>query len=334
MNAKTVEPLVVVGKKVEPGTRREIPLRISEFYTANPVYVPVVVIHGAEAGPAVFITAAIHGDEINGIEIVRRLIQTLDPGKLRGSVLCVPIVNIFGFYAMSRYLPDGRDLNRAFPGMQKGSPASRIAKILFDDIIQLCDYGIDIHTPRIKRFEIPHTEADLTNRDAHQLARAFGLPVIINTPGVEKSLQQAANSAGIPTIVLSGGEVLRFHETVNRQGLQGILNTLTELQMYDGERIQPEYSIIVREGTPVQTRRGGILHVDVRAGDIAYEGDHLARVTNPFGETEEHITAPETGLLISISKNPLVNPGNEVCSYVKLDKSLHLVEQAVNRQGV
>jgi len=324
--------LYVAGKDVEPGSKKEIRLQISEYFTGNPVYIPVVVVHGAETGPKIFITAAIHGDEINGVEIIRRLITFIDPEKLRGTLFCVPIVNIFGFYNMVRNLPDGRDLNHHFPGSEKGSGASRIAYTLFNKVIKLCDYGIDIHTPRIKRYEIPHTEADLASREAHQLARSFGLPVIINIPGREKSLQHSANEAGIPTIVFSGGEVLRFHEKINSSGLKGIFNVLADQDMYDVEKTKPEYSIIVRKGKSIQTRHGGIIYVEVSAGDLVYKGERLARITSPFGREVEDIYMPETGLIISVSTNPLVTPGNEVCFYVRLDKSLPIVEKAFQKR--
>jgi predicted deacylase len=325
------EPLNILNEKVAPGTLKEIPLKISEFFTSNPVFVPVVAIRGENEGPAVFITASIHGDEINGVEIVSRLIQFIDPGKLSGTLICVPIVNIFGFFTMNRYFVDRRDLNTVFPGNMTGSATSRVAKIIFDEIIQKCDFGIDIHTPRVKRYEIPHVEADINNQSTRWLAKAFDIPVTINTPGLEKSLQNTASSVGIPTIVYSGGEVLRFHESVTEKGLSGILNVLSELKMYEIEKTKPEYSIVVKEGKSVKTRHGGILYISARAGDIAHKGDVIAKVTNPFGKTVEKVKAPETGLLISISKNPLVNPGNEVCSYVKLDKSLKLVENALNK---
>lgn len=359
--------IIIAGEQISNGTLREVRLKISEFYTANPVYIPVIVIHGVEEGPKLFVTAAIHGDEINGIEIVRRLITNISPEELRGTLLCVPIVNVFGFYTMTRNVPERRDLNAFFPGITKGSTASRIAFILFEEIIKKCDYGIDLHTPRANRFELPHTEADLSNREAHHLARAFGASVIIDTPGHEKSLQNAATRAEIPTIVYSGGEVLRFHEDVTEKGVKGILNVLAYLEMVDsdpagpregaknsstrlagpdksgvlgvsregqaGERPgEPEFSIIVQESRSVQTQQGGILYVEVQPGELMYQGDLLARVTNPFGKDVEPIKARETGLVISTSTNPLVNPGNEVCSYVRLDKSLGMVEKAMQKK--
>jgi len=327
------DSLHIAGKEVKPGTLHEINLKISEYYTANPVYIPVIVINGIEEGPHLFITAAIHGDEINGIEIVRRLITIITPETLRGVLICVPIINIFGFYTMTRSMPDRRDLNETFPGSPKGSTAARIAAALFDDIISKCHYGIDIHTPRANRFEMPHTEADLNHREAHQLARAFGTPLIIDMPGSDKSLQYTATNAGIPTIVYSGGEVLRFDEATTEQGVIGIKNVLSYLGMADFERVKPEFEIIVQKSRSVKTQTGGILYVLAKAGSLLYKGCLVARVTQPFGKDVEHITAPETGLVISISTTPLVNPGNEVCTYVLLDKSLGIVEDVYRKNG-
>ncbi len=155
--------LYVAGEAVKRGSQSEVRLKISEFYTHNPVHIPVIVSHGIHDGPALFITAAVHGDEINGIEIVRRLIHHIDPQELSGSLYCVPIVNIFGFYSNTRSIVDRRDLNDCFPGIKKGSTASRIASILYDEIISQCDFGVDIHTPKANRLEIPHLEANLSN---------------------------------------------------------------------------------------------------------------------------------------------------------------------------
>jgi hypothetical protein len=325
--------ITIAGKEIQPGTIHEIKLKISEYYTANPVYIPVVVINGNEEGPRLFITAALHGDEINGIEIASQLITSINPETLNGVLICVPIINIFGFYTMSRSMPDRRDLNETFPGSPKGSPAARIAAILFEEVIQKCNYGIDIHTPRANRFEMPHIEADLNNREAHQLARAFGTPLIINAHGPEKSLQNTATSSGIPTIVYSGGEILRFDEKTTEQGVTGIHNVLSHLEMADFERKKPEFEIIVQKSRSLRTLTGGILYIHVKAGDLIYKGELVARVTHPFGKDTEHITAPETGLIISASTTPLVNPGNEVYSYVILDKSLGIVEDTYRKNG-
>ena len=325
--------LSIDGKTILPGTQTEVYLKISEFYTHNPVYIPVIVSHGNTEGPKLFVTAAIHGDEINGIEIVRRLVSRIDPGTLNGTILFVPIVNIFGFYSMTRNMADRRDLDDCFPGIKKGSAASRIALILFEEIISLCDFGIDLHTPKANMLEILHVEADLSNREAHHLARAFSTSVIIDTPGKENSLQNAASGSGIPTVIYSGGEVLRFHEQVTDKGVLGILNVLSYLEMIEHEIRKPEYSIIVQKSRSVQTKSGGILHIDAQPGDLLYAGQEVAQVMDPFGSDVERIIAPESGLVISVSTNPFVNPGYGVYAYVMLDRSLGIVEEAIRKRN-
>ncbi|MFC1564134.1 succinylglutamate desuccinylase/aspartoacylase family protein [candidate division KSB1 bacterium] len=324
----------ILGEKVEPGTRKPVMIKTSEFYTGNPVKLPLIITHGVEEGPRLFVTAAVHGDEINGIEILRRLNAKLDPENVTGTLICFPIVNIFGFYSMQRKMQDGRDLNRSFPGIEKGSSTARIAKLLYEEIIKKCDYGIDLHTPRANRFEIPHTEADTFNEAAFRIARAFGLPVIIHTKGPEKSLQHTATEEGIPTIVYSAGEVLRFHEEITQRGVEGILNVMHELGMFEVKTTHPDYSIIVQESRAIHTKKGGILHVGVNTGQLIYEHDYIGKVLNPFGFEVEDIHAPENGLIICISTNPLVNPGDEICSYVMLDKSLGTVENALKNNDV
>ncbi len=323
--------LEIAGEKISPGKKQAVNLKISEFYSGNPVNIPVIVTRGKSDGPVLFVSAAIHGDEINGTEIVRQFNALLDPEEIRGTIVCVPIVNIFGFYSMTRIMPDNRDLNRSFPGSEKGSATSRIAKILFDEIISKCDYGIDFHTPRSKRFDLSHTEADIDNEDAFRLAKAFGQNIIIKTSGPLKSLQNSATSTGIPTIVFSGGEVLRFNKSTIRNGLQGLINVLIDLDMKDGEMIKPEYIIIVKESRQVHCLKGGMLRINVNTGDLIYKDNLLGKVYDPYGHAIEEIKAPENGIVISITTNPLLNPGNEVCSYVMLDKSLSMVEHTLVR---
>ncbi|MCP4724452.1 MAG: succinylglutamate desuccinylase/aspartoacylase family protein [bacterium] len=325
--------LEIIGEKIEPGTRKPVMVKTSEFYTGNPVRLPIVITHGKEKGPKIFITAAVHGDEINGTEIVRRLNAKLDPEQLSGTVICIPIVNISGFYSMQRKMQDGRDLNRSFPGIEKGSSTSRIAKLLFEEIISKCDYGIDLHTPRMNRFEIPHTEGDTFNEAVFRMARAFGLPIIIHTKGPEKSLQYTATEAGVPTIVYSAGEILRFHENITQKGFEGILNVMHEVGMIDFETTNPDFSVIVQESRAVHTKKGGILHIKVLTGQLVYEKDPIGNVLNPFGFEVEDIQAQENGLIICVSTNPLVHPGDEVCSYVMLDKSLGVVENAIKNNA-
>jgi predicted deacylase len=326
------DELKIGGVAVAPGESKEIRLKLSESYGSTPVFMPVTVVRGALPGPAVFFTAAVHGDEINGVEIVRQLTYSLDPQRLRGAVVCVPIVNIPGFNNRSRYLPDGRDLNRSFPGDAQGSQAARVAHLVFSEIIKKCAFGIDFHTATNGRANMPHIRADVDDEEARRLAKAFGPNVILHGKGSRGSLRREATGAGVPTLVFEAGEAGRFERRTVRIGLEGALNVLAELKMLETERREPAYQVIVKTGEWVRADRGGIFNLTAEPGDLVYANDELGVISNPFGRELKSVRAPFTGLVVGVTVNPLVNPGSPICHIVKLDKTLPRVERALGRE--
>ncbi|MBI2059003.1 MAG: succinylglutamate desuccinylase/aspartoacylase family protein [Nitrospirae bacterium] len=329
---KEKKPLRIAGTTIQPGETYEINLKVSEFYTATAATIPVTVIAGESSGPTLFVTAAVHGDELNGVEMVRQMICRTRPADLRGTLVLIPVVNRFGFLNQTRYLPDRRDLNRYFPGNPSGHMADRIAHRIFNDIIRHCDCGIDLHTAATDRTNLPHVRGDLHAPWVRRLAKAFGEEIIIDAGGSEGSIRRAAVAAGVPTLLYEAGESQKFQDGLIRQGVEGIRNVMIELGMITGTKVTPAFRIIVKKSEWIRAEKGGILILYKKPGDLVYEGEEMALNTNPFGREFGTIRSPLTGLVIGATTLPLVNPGAPVCHVAKLDRTLPLVERAVRRK--
>ena len=320
-------PLTVGGRSVDPGTTLEFQLKISEYYTTSPVNVPVTVIRGREDGPVVFLVAAIHGDELNGVEIVRRSLVGISHDRIRGALICVPVVNRFGFLNRSRYLPDRRDLNRSFPGSTRGPAASRVAAAVFREIVSPATAGVDFHTAAFGRANLPHLRADMRDGTARRLARWFGAEIIVDGPGRRKSLRAASTAAGRPCIVYEAGETAKFQPRAIRKGLVGAYNVLAGLGMLDIPRREPRFQIVVRRADWVRADRGGIVDLRVKPGDLVYRGDTVGVITNPFGREVVSVTSHTTGVVLGTSTLPMVNPGDAVVHVGRLTRTLATVER-------
>jgi predicted deacylase len=313
-----MKPFEIAGMKVPAGRRKDLKIRISEFYTATPVFIPVTVVHGRRPGPALFVAAAVHGDEINGVEMVRQVRALVDPGRLRGTLILVLIANPISFLTMSRDLPDGRDLNRYFPGRERGSMASLIADAIFTKVVRRADFGIDLHTAAAGRTNLPHVRADLSSPVLRRLASAFGCEVIFDMVGEEGMLRRAASKAGVPTIVFEAGEPLKFQRPLIRRGVEGICNVMADLRMYEVDRVPARFQIIVEDHRWIRASRGGILNLMVKPGDIIAKNSVIAVNTKPFGTEVRRIRAPYAGLVVGCTTVPMVIPGSAVCHMIPL----------------
>lgn len=310
--ARPGEPIEVGGAKIPPGEQRTINLPVARLYTHTEMNMPVHVMHGRRSGPCLFVCAALHGDEILGVEIIRRLLRRNDVRRLKGTLLAVPVVNVFGFVSHSRYLPDRRDLNRFFPGRAKGSLASRLAEIFMEEIVQPATHGIDLHTGANHRTNLPQIRASLEDEATAELARAFGTPVIIDARMRDGSLRQAVMEQNKPMLVFEAGEVLRFDELSIRYGLNGILAVMRHLDMLPKRR-RPERAsspLVARSTRWVRAPHSGILESLVGLGDMVIEGQLMGRITDPLGEAEVTVPAPVNGLVIGRLCLPLVHRGD------------------------
>jgi predicted deacylase len=300
---------------VEPGARAEIMLPVADLYTATSLAMPVQVVCGRKTGPVLFVSAAIHGDELNGVEIVRRLLKRKIIWSIRGTLIAVPIVNVHGFLDQSRYLPDRRDLNRSFPGSAKGSIAARLANLFIRQIVSAADYGIDLHTGAINRANLPQIRANLDDARTFELARAFGAPVIIDADVRDGSLRGCAAELGIPTLIYEAGEALRFDETSIRAGLRGIFNVMRAIGMLPEKRAAERQKrfvepVVARSTRWVRAPESGIVHHRAKLGRRVEEGSRLATISDPIGRREDVILAPFDGIVIGRSNLPLAHEGD------------------------
>jgi len=315
-----------------PGERAWHDLVISESVAGRDITIPVYVWKGKEPGPIVSVTAAVHGDEINGTGTIRSII-TDPPFELqRGTLVMVPVVNILGFELHSRYLPDRRDLNRTFPGSASGSLASRLAHSFFNQLTKHCDFGIDLHTAAVRRTNFPNVRADLSIPELHSFARAFGTELVIDGKGPKGSLRSAATKEGCLTVILEAGEVWKVESSIVEYSIRGITNCLRYLKMLEGKPTLPAYRLETDAATWIRASVGGFLEFHVGPGDIVHEDDAIATSWNLGGEEVETIRAPRDGIILGMTTIPSVAPGDPVVHLTYPKKgSISRIERLVDK---
>ena len=317
------ESIRIAGAEIKPGQRLTVDLPIARLYTRTEMTMPVHVVHGRRPGPSLFVSAGIHGDEINGVEVIRRLLKLKLLSKLHGTLIAIPTVNVYGFINRSRYLPDRRDLNRCFPGSDQGSLASRLASLFMNEIVDKCNHGIDIHTGSDHRINLPQIRADLNDPENMRLAQSFGTPVIIDARVRDGSLREAVAERGIPMLLYEGGEALRFSELAIRTGIRGIVAVMREIGLlpkrtHTRPPLQP---IVVRTTKWVRAPISGIHYSMQPLGTRVNAGQVIGLIGDPFGETEEKIISPIDGVVIGRSNLPLVHRGNALFNIASVGES-------------
>jgi len=326
----TNKPITIGDTQVNPGDRVNVSLPVADLYTSTSLSMPVKVICGRLAGPVLFVSAAIHGDELNGVEIIRRLLKRKVLRSIRGTLLAVPIVNVHGFLDQSRYLPDRRDLNRSFPGSSKGSIAARLANKFTKQILSNADYGIDLHTGAINRSNLPQIRANLDDVQTLDIAKAFGAPVIINSNIRDGSLRECASDQGLPMLIYEAGEALRFDETSIRAGIRGILNVMRHIGMLSASETRKHVTPIVAQSTQwVRAETSGIVSGKAKLGSTIKNGQRLAIISDPLGEDEANVLAPFDGIVIGRSNLPLAHEGDalfNLSSFSNVPKASDIVE--------
>jgi len=299
--------------EVRPGQRATIDLPITDLSTHTPMTLPVQVIHGRKPGPTLFICAALHGDEISGVEIIRRLLKLSPLRRISGTLIAAPIVNVFGFVSLSRYLPDRRDLNRSFPGSTKGSLAARLANLFLTEVVAKASHGIDLHTGAVGRTNFPQIRANLNDERVERLARAFGVPIVINAGYRAGSLRHAASERyGVPVLVYEAGEALRFDELSIRAGVKGVTRMMRALGMISPGKprkrnLEP---LVVRSSTWVRAPVSGVFRASISQGTFVEKGDLLGLLSDPFGENETNVVAGAKGIVVGQSTLPVVHEGD------------------------
>lgn len=321
--------LIIGGVEILKGSRQTLNIELPKLYN-TPTNLPVRVIRGKKDGPTVFISAAIHGDELNGIEIIRRIRKLKILSRLKGTLILVPIVNVYGIMTLSRYLPDRRDLNRSFPGSTRGSLASRVAKTFFDEIVCKCDLGIDLHTASIHKSNLPQVRTNLNNEYTLDLAKAFEAPVVLHSELRDGSLRAVAQDRGIPILLYEAGEALRFDETSIRIGVKGIINVLRENNMLPKvqEKKRKRIPVVTRSSQWIRASESGMIRTIKALGDTVQKDEIIAYIDEPLDSNTYEIRSVFDGIIIGKSEIPLVQEGDAIFHIAKF-KNLETAENKI-----
>lgn len=308
------DKLVIGGETIKKGERKRILLDVAKLYDFTDMNIPIEVIRGKQDGPILFVSGAVHGDEINGVEIVRRLLSKKSLKTIKGTLIAVPIVNVFGFNTKSRYLPDRRDLNRSFPGSDEGSLTAQLAHTFMTEIVEKCTHGIDLHCAAINRINLPQIRACLEDPETARMAEAFRVPVVLHSNLRDGSLREATRQRQIPTLLFEGGEALRFNEKVIKSGLEGVISVMREIGMLrplKNKRAEREV-FIARSSHWIRASHSGILSIKKKIGDRVKKGQVIGVISDPFGHEKFEILARRTGIIIGAVTLPLLNRGDAV----------------------
>jgi len=323
--------LVLAGERIGFGESRDLQLEVSASYAGLPLYLPFRVIRATLPGPTVFVTAAVHGDELNGTGIVRELIVNPQFMLKSGTLVLIPVVNILGFERHARYLPDRRDLNRSFPGSSKGSMARRYAGAIFE-VLRKCDFGIDLHSAALRRTNFANVRADLTDEATEKMAWAFGCEMVVNSKGPMGSLRRSCLQAGCPTIILEAGEVWKIEPAVVDIGTRGVANVLKSLGMIAGDIEVPAYQAQIDKTKWVRAQNGGLLQFHVSPGDVVDKGQALATNSDLLGREQNVLISPVSGIVLGMTTLPAVKPGDPVCHVAIPRSGLAPIREALENQ--
>jgi uncharacterized protein len=323
-------PFEIGSLLVQPGDRLTVELEVSTLANATRMNLPVHVVHGTEAGPVLFLSAVVHGDEILGLEIVRRVLAHDALKVIKGTLLAVPIVNAFGFLNHSRYMPDRRDLNRSFPGSDQGSLSSLLADLFFREVVKRSQYGIDLHTAALHRTNLPQIRMAPDDDELSRLAEAFAPPVILTSKLRDGSLRQCAGDEGVKVLLFEGGEALRFDESAIEAGVKGTLRVMKAIGMIDTAPAVPAHSVITRSSASswVRAPEGGILHSVRQPGDRVGLREPIAIITDPLGTVTVPVFAEEDGIIIGRTNLPIVNRGDALFHVARIKTKGRVVVQS------
>lgn len=312
-------PFEIGTDQVNAGRRAHVELPVSRLITGEQMSMPVTVFHGSADGPTIWINAAIHGDELNGVEIVNQVMASLDPKTLRGTVLAVPVVNIHGFITGNRYLPDRRDLNRSFPGSKKGSLASRLANLFMTEIVSKCEVGIDLHTAGNNRTNLPQIRANLDDPRTRELGEVFGARLMLHAKTRSGTLRSAGTKAGAAVLLYEAGEPMRFNDYAINAGVNGVRRVLNHLDMADFDGPPPDEVPLSRSSRWVRASRSGVIRLEVDIGDMVEAKQQMGTIIDAFGKRLSTIRASRSGLVIGRTMYPLGNQGDALVHIATLE---------------
>lgn len=307
--------LELLGKKIAPGESVQVNFKTAKLYTTTSVEVPVIVERAKKPGPVVLLTAGIHGDEINGVEIVRQVISRgINKPKI-GTIICIPLLNVFGFLDMKREFPGGRDLNRVFPGFKKGSLASRFAYQFVNEILPVADFCLDFHTGGASRFNVAQVRVPKNNEELLEFARIFNAPFTVFSSYISKSYRETCGKLEKPILLFEGGKSQESNKNIAKMGVNGTMRILAHFNMLKSKFKLPENhsgTILIEDARWMRAKYSGLLHVKVPIGKFVEKGEYLAIITDPYGNFRHKVNASQSGYIININQSPIVYQGDAI----------------------
>lgn len=324
MAKKEERDIVILNERIALGESRTVDFSIAKLYTSTKVEIPIIIERSKIPGPTILITAAIHGDEINGVEIVRQLIARKMNKPKRGTIICIPILNVFGFLNGDRSFPDGRDLNRVFPGTKSGSLASRVAYHFTKKILPHADYCLDFHTGGASRFNAAQIRIKPGDEKLLELAKVFNAPFTVFSNNLDKSYRNTCQKMGIPILLFEGGKSQDSNKYIAKEGVEGIMRVLKHLDMLGTRHVAPvasTKSVIIEKSKWIRAFRSGLLHVKIDCNKHVEKGEFLATITDPYGKMRFKVTSPNEGYIINVNQSPIVNQGDAIFHISTLNSS-------------
>lgn len=326
----------ICGTKVHPGEIANLALPLPEQYSCSPQYMPIKVINGQKEGACIVIFSVLKGTELNGLEIANRVIKTLKPSQIAGTVITIPVMNVYGLTHYPATLPTGNNLANCFPGNEHGSYGERVAYLITEEIFKKADYCIELQTGGLNHNILPQVYCNFDNKLARDLAKVFRAPVVTNVAIEGNHLRQTTEELHIPLLVYQAGEAMRFDENSIQLGVNGIKNVMRAIDMLEKEPIQEVKPIFSREEEWIIAHKGGILHTDVPLGQTINKGDVIGNISDPFGaDIIEPIKSPQQGVVVGINTSPLIHEGLpifKIASFLDYDKAETIIEEWDKKQ--
>ncbi len=307
--------LTILGEEIPPGGKKTVNFNMAKLYTTTSVEVPIVIHRSKKPGPCILITAGIHGDELSGVEIVRQIIAKKINRPARGTIVCIPVLNVFGFLNMTRAFPDGRDLNRMFPGTKNGSLASRFAYHFVNKILPIADFCLDFHTGGASRFNAAQIRVDQDDAELVKYAKIFNAPFIFYSKNISKSYRATCSRLDKPILLFEGGKSQVSDKQIAREGVFGTMRILNHFGMlkndFDIPKSNPN-TVLIKNSTWIRAKYSGLLHLKSSCGSLVEKGQIIATITDPYGSFSHQVKSPNSGYLINVNEASLVYQGDAI----------------------
>ncbi len=329
--------ITICGTNVHPGESANLALPLPEQYSCAPLYMPIKVIHGTQKGPCLVIFSVLKGTELNGLEIANRIINTILPKQISGTIIAIPVMNVYGLTHYPSTLPtDNKGLASCFPGNEEGSYGERIAHLITQEIFKKADYCIELQTGGINHNILPQVYCNFSNEEAKKLAKVFRAPVITNVSLEDNFLRQTTEELQVPLLVYQAGEAMRFDENAITLGVDGVKNVMRAINMLEKEPIQEMSPIFSREEDWIIAHKGGILHTKVTLGQAIKSGQTIGNISDPFGaDVIEPIKSSQDGIVVGVNTSPLIHEGLpifKVASFLDYDKAETIIDEWNKKQ--